>query len=117
VTLFKNSKIKNYFIKKSNISIFNTIVTQIVIKDYHLKVLKSVSLTLVNISLKKILVSKKKLGSEHEQLLKPNLKSAVLMKEITIKNAHERDLSNLLVMCTNQTYKTQSFIEAEKRKS
>jgi len=40
-TLFKNFKRRNYFIKKSNISIFNALVTHIFTKNYFLNILKS----------------------------------------------------------------------------
>jgi len=41
-TLFKDSKKRNYFIKKLNISIFNTLITRIFVKKLPLKILESV---------------------------------------------------------------------------
>lgn len=53
-TLFKHFKICNYFLKKLNISISNVLTTHFFINTYYLQSLKSVSGTLVNISLSKI---------------------------------------------------------------
>ena len=50
-TLFKNFKRRNYFIKKSNISIFDTIITRIFMISYYLKALTSTPKTLINIFL------------------------------------------------------------------
>jgi len=50
-----NYKRKNYSIKKLNITIFITLITQFFFKkSYHLRVLKSTPETLVNIFLKSV---------------------------------------------------------------
>ena len=49
--LFKHSKLGNYFFKKSNSSISNALNTQIFIKSYDLRPLKSTLEVLINISL------------------------------------------------------------------
>jgi len=48
---FKQFKIRNYSLRKSNILIYNVLITQISIKIYYLKLLKSAPVALVNISL------------------------------------------------------------------
>jgi len=50
--LFKDSKRRNYFIKKPNISISDVLITHIFMISYPLKALTSVLGALVNISLK-----------------------------------------------------------------
>lgn len=47
---FKHFKLWNYFLRKSNILISNTLITQNFIETYHLRPLKSTSKTLVIIS-------------------------------------------------------------------
>jgi len=48
---FKNTQLKNYSLKRLNISIFDALNTQVSIKTYYLKYLKSAFRALVNISL------------------------------------------------------------------
>ena len=49
--LLKQSEIRNYLLRKSNISISNALITQIFTKTYYLKPLKSAPEALVNIFL------------------------------------------------------------------
>jgi len=53
---FKVSQLRNYFLKKFNISIFNALNTQFFIKIYYLKFLKNALRTLLNFSLDYIVV-------------------------------------------------------------
>jgi len=57
--LFKHSKFSNYSFKKSTITISIASNTQLFIKTYHLKCLKSVPGTLVNIFLRENILRKK----------------------------------------------------------
>jgi len=54
-TLFKDSKLRNYSLKMSNVSISDALNVQVFIKTYHLKSLKRVVRELVSFSLKLIL--------------------------------------------------------------
>jgi len=49
--LFKDYILRNYSLKKYNVSIFDALNAQVPIKTYYLKSLKSALRTLVNISL------------------------------------------------------------------
>ena len=49
MTLFKDTQLKNYLLKRLNISIFDALNAQIFIKTYYLKSLNNVLRTLVNI--------------------------------------------------------------------
>lgn len=49
ISFFKESKLKNYSLKKSNVSISNALKAQVFIKTYYLKFLKNVLRIIVNI--------------------------------------------------------------------